>query len=344
MDKISWHYPNPPNFKCIDFNNKDEIVGLLCNIMLQKTLSMFEWKGLPDTIPQDVLELGLQTNGSISLLEHDGKHFVSVGGFGGIRNYNYRPTRYIVANPYLLNGSRNYRIFYTKDDYYNPVLDQPNYDGDCVVIENDPLYFGLLPLFRFYATQLAENLQTKRLVTILARASWLYVSNDEDDKDDFKDFIDKITNGEFSAVCSQDLLARVKTLPLAEKGHDALTNLIEDQQYIKASWFNDIGLQANYNMKRESINSNESQLNKDAVIPFVDTLLRVRKLACKRINELFGLNISVEFSSAWKYTRQGIEQAIDAIDPNTDMKQTSDEELPIQIGGEDDVPKEENDT
>ena len=337
MEKISWFYPDPPNFKCIDLNNKDEVVGILCNIMLQRTLSMFEWKGLPKTIPQDVLELSIQTNGSCGIVEKDGKHFASVGSFGGIRNYNYRPTRYIISNPYLLNGSRNYRIYYMEDDFFNDVLDLPNYDGDCVVIENDPLYMGLLPLFRFYATQLAENLQTKRLVTILTRASWLFVSNDEDDKDDFIDFMDKITDGAFSAICSNDLLARVKTLPFAEKGHEALTNLIEDQQYIKASWFNDIGLQANYNMKRESINSSESQLNKDAIIPLVDSMLRVRRLACERINEKFGLNISVDFNSAWRYTRQGIEQAIDAIDQTTDMKQTAVEEQPNPLGGEEDV-------
>lgn len=337
MDKISWFYPKPLNFKCIDFNDKDEVVRLLCNTMLQKTLSMFKWTGLPDTIPQDVLELALQTNGSVGFIEHDGKWFVSAGGFAGIQNYNYRPTRYIIANPYLLNGSRNYRVFYTNDDYVNPILDVSPYDGDCVIIENDSLYMGMLPLFRFYATQFAENLQTKRLVTILARASWLFVSNDEDDKDDFKNFMNSITKGEFSSICSEDLLNRVKTLPLAEKGHEALTNLIEDQQYIKASWFNEVGLQANYNMKRESINSSESQLNKDAIIPFVDTLLRVRKLACERIKKCFGLNISVEFNSAWLYSRQSIEQAIDAIDTTTDMKQTADEETPNPLGGDEDV-------
>lgn len=338
-EKITWFFPDSESRWSTDFSTKEKIVDFLCMNMLQRTASMFEWKGLPPTIPQDVLELQLQRCGSVGFVEHDGKYFVSSGGFAGIRNYNYRPTRYIISNPYLFNGSRTFKVYYTEDDYVNKVLDTMQYDGDCVIIENDPLYVGLIPLCSFYANQLGDNLLTKKLLTVVIRAINLFVSSDEDDAQDFKSFMDKLTNGEFSAIVSNDLLARVKTLPFAERGHEALTNLIEDQQYIKASWYNDLGLQANYNMKRESINSNESQLNKDAVLPFVDTMLRVRKKACERIKEKFGVELSVEFSSAWGYTRQTIEQAIDAIDQTSDMKQTKDEEVdePNQLGGGEDV-------
>ena len=79
-----------------------------------------------------------------------------------------------------------------------------------------------------------------------------------------------------------------------------LTDLIEYHQYLKAGLFNEIGLNSNYNMKREAINSNESQLNDDALHPFIDTMLECRKEAAEQINKMFGTSISVEFNSAWE--------------------------------------------
>jgi hypothetical protein len=79
-----------------------------------------------------------------------------------------------------------------------------------------------------------------------------------------------------------------------------LTNLIEYHQYIKASLFNELGLNSNYNMKRESINSNESQLNDDMLHPLIDDMLKEREEGIARVNELFGTNITVKFAGAWE--------------------------------------------
>ena len=93
----------------------------------------------------------------------------------------------------------------------------------------------------------------------------------------------------------------IKTQPYGITSNtNILTNLIESEQYIKASWYNDLGLNANYNMKRESINSGESQLNDDALLPLVDDMLRCRQNAIKKVNEKFGTNISIDLYSAWK--------------------------------------------
>lgn len=316
---ITWVFPNRSNFKSIDLNNKEEVVSFLCKNMTNYTVSMFEWKGLPPTIPQDILELFLQNVGAVGIIKVDNKLFACWGSSGGINDYNYRPTRFIVSNPYLLKGSKNYKIYYGKDDFVNEIDDNIPNDGDCVVMTNDPQYMGLQPINNYYATQLAENVQTKRMVTILVRAMYLYITSDEDDKKDFDDFMKDLTDGKFGACFTNDILSKVKTLPFADRGYEALTDLIEDQQYIKASWFNNLGLQANYNMKRESINSNESQLNKDAILPLSDTMLAMRKLACERVNELFGVNWSVDFSSAWKESRKAMEEAIDGIDDSSTM-------------------------
>ena len=76
--------------------------------------------------------------------------------------------------------------------------------------------------------------------------------------------------------------------------------MIELRQYTKASWFNELGLQANYNMKREAINSTEGQLNEDGLVPLVGSMLECRQMFADDINNMFGTDITVELSGAWR--------------------------------------------
>ena len=92
-----------------------------------------------------------------------------------------------------------------------------------------------------------------------------------------------------------------------------LTNLIEYHQYIKASLFNELGLNSNYNMKRESINSNESQLNDDMLHPLIDDMLKEREEGIARVNELFGTNITVKFAGAWESNEIEEQAALDSM-------------------------------
>ena len=62
-------------------------------------------------------------------------------------------------------------------------------------------------------------------------------------------------------------------------------------------------------MKRESINSNESQLSVDALLPLPDNMLRCRKQACELLNLVFDCGASVEYNSAWEKIQNEIEQS-----------------------------------
>jgi hypothetical protein len=61
-----------------------------------------------------------------------------------------------------------------------------------------------------------------------------------------------------------------------------------------------MGLNANYNMKREAITSNESQLNDDMLAPLVDDMFRCRKIWIEQVNEMFGVNWSIDWASSWR--------------------------------------------
>ena len=52
-------------------------------------------------------------------------------------------------------------------------------------------------------------------------------------------------------------------------------------------------------MKRESLNTTESQLNDDALMPFIDDMIKNREEGLDKFNKMFGTNIRVKKSSAW---------------------------------------------
>lgn len=264
---------------------KEELVKLHMSYMLARTGAMFKWKGVPeDTIPQRILEGQIQ-KGYTGIINEKGKYYQVYGTLSSELDHNYMPTKCIVANPYLV--TKTFTI-----------------NKDIVIIPNDNRYMGLYPLCRYYATLLSENVISKNILTINSRAMNVFKVTNERQRQDVIEFIEKLYDGDIDAIVQKEIYSNIDTLPFADsRSHQSITELIEDQQYIKAAWYNDLGLQANYNMKRESINSNEAQLNESALRPFVDIMLESRRKACDKLKEVFGIEWSVDFNSSWKTQR-----------------------------------------
>jgi hypothetical protein len=119
-----------------------------------------------------------------------------------------------------------------------------------------------------------------------------------------------------------------------------ITDLIEYHQYLKASLYNELGLNANYNMKRESINSNESQLNDDMLHPLIDDMLARRREALEEVNKMFGTNISVEFNGAWLTNEKEEELTLEQMETATDSMEETVPDQTEEVIEEDDTPEE----
>jgi hypothetical protein len=86
-------------------------------------------------------------------------------------------------------------------------------------------------------------------------------------------------------------------------------------------------------MKRESINSNESQLNDDMLHPLIDDMLARRREALEEVNKMFGTNITVDFNGAWLTNEKEEELTLDQMETATD--QMSEEVTPDEESIED---------
>ena len=269
-----------------DLTNKKKNINDMMRYMLMRTQSMFVWSGLPDTMPQKHLEQYLQINGFAGVTEVDGKLYAFEGGLGGEPDAYYQPTICVIADPGI-NFNKECII-----------------DKDGILMSNDTYRRGLIPAIGKYAGLLAENTITMRIADIMARISNIISAGDESTRESAKEYLKQIEQGNLGIIQESPFLEDLKINPAATSGEHRLTDLIEVEQYLKASLYNELGLQANYNMKRESINSSEAQLGDDALQPFIDDMLRERKEAAEKINKMFNLNISVEFNSAWRVSQK----------------------------------------
>ena len=84
------------------------------------------------------------------------------------------------------------------------------------------------------------------------------------------------------------------------KTTDNLLKLIELRNYIESSWYIDLGLNSNYNMKRESLTDSETEVDTYTLTPLIKNMLEERQNGIKRINEKWDLNVSVDLGGSWK--------------------------------------------
>ena len=282
-NRSNWHFSNYSKFMLED---KKYLIDYHIQSALSKTLKMFEYDGLPETIPQRELERILQLcSFAYWLKANDGKIYVFYGGLGGQPNEYYQPTMFIVANPYL------------------KFFDQVKVNEEGVLMWNDWAHMGLYPVIRRYAEFMAECDITLRFGLINHRIVSILEAIDDKQKTEVEAFINDVVEGKkLGVVVGKSFVSDDGSLKVNEyrkaTGQD-IKDIIELQQYVKASFYNEIGLQANFNMKREAINGEEAGMNEEALKPLCDDMLQARKEALEKINEQYGLNITVRYSSSW---------------------------------------------
>lgn len=307
-----------PIYRAKDFLNKDRGIKQYVSYMLDRTNSMFQWTGLPDTVPAYILELYLQIFGYAAFIEVKDLRalnypdrmpikpgvYIFFGGIGGERDVYYRPRLFVASNQ-RLKQSINATIVYEGDDL--EAVDTP-----CVLMRNDTNYMGLQPMFGRYATQMVENDISIRSAQINARAQIGISASTGNDSESARKYLDDLEAGKLACIADANFLEGISVANMGTQSANVIIQLIELQQYLKASWFNDLGLNANFNMKREYISREEIGSQTDVLLPLVDDMLRCRQEAADMLNSIFGWNVSVEKNSAWADKDQTILNSLGA--------------------------------
>lgn len=289
--------------------NKDKLAKHIATYFLARLQSMFEYKNLPDTIEPNVLDRFVMVNGISCITDVNDKLYVFRGNLGGVQDVYYRPTRFIIANPHIANG-------FTKEAV---VLGEEPHTG--VLIRNDTEWIGMLPMIARYSYMLAENYITLRIADINLRINALLSASTSKELEGALQYLHDIEEGKLGVIQNQPFFDGVKMQSPPSNNGSYLTQFIELHQYLTGSFYNEVGLLANYNMKREAIGTGETTLNQDMLLPLCENMLKCRREDLKKVNEMYGTNISVDFSSSWKHNQ--VEQELEVLATASELTSSS---------------------
>lgn len=290
---------------------KDKIIRYYIRKMLIKTQQMFEYENLPETIPKKDYLLIKQTHGSVTIAKaDDGNLYAFRAGLGGKPNAYYLPTLAIVANPGL-NFNKTFEI-----------------DKDCVVILNDALYAGLMPIIEHNAYLLAECDISFKFACINIRIPALVDVPNDTAKAEAEEFFRQIEEGTKIGVIGDETFFDKLSVYNYANSDTSITHLIELKQYIWGTFLQEIGIQSTFNMKREAINEAEAGMSEDILIPSVDEMLEQEQIGWDKVNKMFGTNVKVRLSSVWENVRKKRELADELTESEIDKNLQSGSEEP----------------
>lgn len=276
---------------------------------LNRTTRMIKYNNLPDTIPAKDYSILCQVNGYAIITDvPDNGLYAFYGGLGGTPNPYYLPTVATVANP-ALNYSKNLKI-----------------DEECVVILNDSLYQGLMPILQKYAEMVVDAEITLRYGILNARIPKLITADNDNAYQSATEYFEKLEQGSAYGIITtdafqQDIVKGLEGIDFDTK--NSIKDTIEALQYLKGSCYNELGLKATFNMKREAINEAEASLNDNILYPLIDDMLEQQQIGWDKVNAMYGTNVSVEFDSVWEENR--IEDEIYLEQLESDVKATEGE-------------------
>lgn len=250
--------------------------------MLDRSCMMFEWHGLPGSIPALQLEKILQCQGYAIIGKVNGKPYACYGGLGGELDEYYRPTLAMVSIPYF-DFAATWHI-----------------GKDCVVMRNDTMQQGLLPLYAKYC-HILDACDISLVMALVNSRAQTYISAESDKAiASAQQFIDNLAKGKLSVIADEALFDSLK-IHDAGKGQGTLQEIRETIQYVRASLYNEIGLATNYLNKKEHVSRAEVELNTDYLYPLIDNMYKCRKDGAGEVAALLGLEWECEYNSSWDY-------------------------------------------
>ena len=295
---------NKKQAQLYQITNKRQSLTDYANSIFNRTLSMFEYKNLPETLPQAELEKQLQGNGyAVVFKYHDQLYSTSASLTGQDKSPYNQPTQAIINIP-ALNFNQTLTI-----------------NEDCVLVKNDDLQVGLLPSILKHGTLAIENEITMLLADYNARIQTLISAGTDQTIQDAQKYINRIVDGNLSIIGENAFYQDLKTHNPSQNSKENFQDLIAYEQFIKSDLYNELGLSSLNNMKKERLITSEVDSESDQIYPYVDNMLRNRKDGINMVNKLFNGKIQVDFGSTWK----------DKADQrNTPRQQSTKQEQPTQ--------------
>lgn len=260
--------------------DKNKINSYISDYLLNNALSIFKYDGLPDNVKAVDLEKNLLRFGKILFAKWHDEFYIFSYSDTGKQNYLGEYTNYQVNNPYI---------------QCNEVFS----DDNAVRIFNTDTHEPLINLMGMYAELLTESYITLNMADINSRIPFFISARDNATKASAEIFVKQILDGKQGVIAEQPLFESLKINPLTD--HENISQIVELNKFFYSDYFQKIGLTNLYNNVHDRISATETEFTATSIYPYVDNMKRNRDIAVEKINAMFGLSVSVEFSSSWDY-------------------------------------------
>lgn len=257
------------------------LVRYYVRYLLQKILSVYEFKGLPDTWAENYFKYVLLGYGYIAIFNTD-KYGV-ICNQCNLSGYNvfYQPNKVLIANPLLL--PKELEIGKT-----------------CEIIRCQPDYGNVMDLVTTYADLMALCLETAGINLLNSKTSYIFFAENKSTAESYKKLYDRIASGEPMVVSDKRLMNDDGT-----PAWDFFTQNV-GQNYIADKVLNDmktlddqfntaIGIPNANTQKRERLITDEVNANNSSTEALVNVMLHTMQEDMKKVNAMFNLDLSVEY-------------------------------------------------
>ena len=260
--------------------DKNKINSYISDYLLNNALSIFKYDGLPENIKAVDLEKNLLRFGKILFAKWHDEFYIFSYSDTGKQNYLGEYTNYQVNNPYI---------------QCNEVFS----DDNAVRIFNTDTHEPLINLMGMYSELLTESYITLNMADINSRIPFFISARDNATKASAEIFVKQILDGKQGVIAEQPLFESLRINPLTD--HENISQIVELNKFFYSDYFQKIGLTNLYNNVHDRISATETEFTATSIYPYVDNMKRNRDIAVKKINAMFGLSVTVEFSSSWDY-------------------------------------------
>lgn len=276
------------------------------------SMSRFKWEGIPIEIPQYQLEKCLHWAGMAGISYDD-----------IAKKYIILPVVYASAGLDIYGEPKKFTMFSYSNAYQLTNLEN-NKDG--IICYNNDLKDGNLYLCYRYAQRLQMIDDIIDMNIDKQRTPYIIICPDEKEKNSLKKFIDKISLNSGAVFATKDIVKdNITTLDLRVELKASELQQIKREIYNEACLY--LGIASSLNNKKERLIAKEVDLDEQRYEIYRQTSFKTREYFCKKVKELYGLELSVKFST--EIEESIIEDTI--IDTNQTKRKQKEKKLKKEI-------------
>lgn len=271
----------PEFYKCT--NTTDNFNSFYFEL-LDKALSLFEWKNLPDNIDSDMVEFFLLTRGHIAFFKIGNTLHATFGTPSDILNENYTFSKYLITNPYILNG-----------ETFNLTV-----GAECIVVYNTPADKISITKSVFNRSLmrtsgiLADNMSSLNCLQINSRVQTMVTADNSTIAKSAETVLKEMYDGKPYKVITSTLANNINIENKTNVNSNTFSELINLNNYMYAQFLHSIGIKSNESAKKERLITAEIDENDTECQMNLYQMLNSRKKAVEKINKLFGTEIEVK--------------------------------------------------